>query len=75
MDQQGSVTIAIPGLRSADPAVRNAAARLIWERYFRDLLTLARKNLDKRIRLRTDRGGCNPEHVQELLPAPAAGRV
>ena len=53
MDQQGSVTIAIPGLRSDDPAVRNAAARLIWDRYFRDLLTLARKNLDKRIRLRT----------------------
>jgi len=41
-------------LRSDDPVVRNAAARLIWERYFRDLLELARKNLDKRIRLRTD---------------------
>jgi RNA polymerase sigma factor (sigma-70 family) len=53
MDPQGSVTIAIPGLRSDDPAVRNAAARMIWERYFRDLLTLARKNLDKRIRVRT----------------------
>ena len=53
MDPHGSVT-ADPDLRSDDPAVRNAAARLIWERYFRDLLTLARNNLDKRIRLRTD---------------------
>ena len=54
MDPQGSVTRMILDLRNDDPAVRNAAARLIWERYFRDLLTLARKNLDKRIRLRTD---------------------
>ena len=54
MDPHGSVTRMILDLRSDDPAVRNAAARLIWERYFRDLLTLARKNLDKRIRLRTD---------------------
>jgi RNA polymerase sigma factor (sigma-70 family) len=54
MDPYGSVTIAIPDLSSDDPAVRNAAARLIWDRYFRDLLTLARNNLDKRIRHRTD---------------------
>ena len=54
MDPHGSVTRMILDLRSDEPAVRNAAARLIWERYFRDLLTLARKNLDKRIRLRTD---------------------
>ena len=54
MEPHGSVTIAIPDLSSDDPAVRNAAARLIWDRYFRDLLTLARKNLDKRIRIRTD---------------------
>ena len=54
MDQEGSVTRMILDLRNGDPVVRNAAARLIWERYFRDLLKLARKNLDKRIRLRTD---------------------
>ena len=54
MDPQGSVTKMILDLRNGDPVVRNAAARLIWERYFRDLLTLARKNLDKRLRLRTD---------------------
>src|SRR5271157_2652997 len=54
MDPHGSVTHVFPDLRSDDPVVRDAAARLIWERYFRDLLTLARKNLDKRIRLRTD---------------------
>ena len=54
MDSDGSVTRMIHDLRSADPVIRNAAARLIWERYFGDLLMLARKNLDKRIRLRTD---------------------
>jgi DNA-directed RNA polymerase specialized sigma24 family protein len=54
MDPHGSVTRMILDLRSIDPVVRNAAARVIWERYFGDLLTLARKNLDKRIRLRTD---------------------
>ena len=53
MDRQGSVTGMILGLRLEDPAVRDAAARQIWERYFRDLLTLARNNLDKRIRVRT----------------------
>ena len=54
MDRHGSVTSLIQDLRSDDPAVRDVAARLIWERYFRDLLTLARNNLDKRIRRRTD---------------------
>jgi DNA-directed RNA polymerase specialized sigma24 family protein len=53
MHPHGSITGVIQGLRSDDPVVRDAAARLIWDRYFRDLLTLARNNLDKRIRLRT----------------------
>ena len=53
MDRHGSVTGMILGLRSDDPAVREAAARQIWERYFRDLLS-SRNNLDKRIRVRTD---------------------
>lgn len=52
MDSSGSVTLLIQHLRSEDPTVRDRAARLIWQRYFRDLLGLARKNLDKRIRLR-----------------------
>ena len=43
MDRHGSVTGMILGLRSDDPAVREAAARQIWERYFRDLLTLAQQ--------------------------------
>jgi RNA polymerase sigma factor (sigma-70 family) len=54
MERQGSVTGMLLGLRSANPVVRDAAARQIWDRYFRDLLMLARKNLDKRIRLRAD---------------------
>jgi len=54
MDPHGSVTKLTHDLRSDDPVVRDAAARLIWDRYFRELLTLARKNLDTRIRLRTD---------------------
>jgi hypothetical protein len=54
MERQGSVTGILLGLRSDDQAVRDAAARQIWDRYFRDLLMLARKNFDKRIRLRAD---------------------
>src|SRR5271163_1536083 len=52
MHPHGSITGAFKELRSDDPAVRDAAARYIWDRYFRDLLILARNNLDKRIRLR-----------------------
>jgi RNA polymerase sigma factor (sigma-70 family) len=54
MNQKGSVTRLIQLLRSDDPAARDMAARLIWQRYFRDLLELARKNLDKRVRRRVD---------------------
>jgi RNA polymerase sigma factor (sigma-70 family) len=54
MDHHGSVTRLIRDLRSNDPAVRDLAARLIWQRYFHGLLELARSNLDKRIRRRTD---------------------
>ena len=46
MHPHGSVTGAFDELRSKDPVIRDAAARLIWDRYFRDLLTLARNNLD-----------------------------
>jgi RNA polymerase sigma factor (sigma-70 family) len=41
-------------LRAEDPVVRNMAASLIWQRYFRDLLKLARNNLDRRVRVRAD---------------------
>jgi len=54
MVRDGSVTRLIQLLRSDDAAERDMAARLIWLRYFRDLLDLARKNLDRRIRRRED---------------------
>jgi RNA polymerase sigma factor (sigma-70 family) len=54
MVQEGSVTRLIQLLRSDDAAERDLAARLIWRRYFRDLLELARNNLNGRIRRRED---------------------
>ena len=54
MVQEGSVTRLIQLLRSDDAVERDLAARLIWRRYFRDLLELARNNLNRRIRRRED---------------------
>jgi RNA polymerase sigma factor (sigma-70 family) len=54
MVHDGSVTRLIQLLRSDDAAERDLAARLIWRRYFQDLLELARNNLNKRIRRRED---------------------
>ena len=54
MANEGSVTRLIQLLRSADAVERDLAARLIWRRYFRDLLELARNNLNRRIRRRED---------------------
>jgi RNA polymerase sigma factor (sigma-70 family) len=54
MGSDASVTRLIQLLRSDDTAVRDLAARLIWQRYFADLLDLARKNLDRRVRRRAD---------------------
>src|SRR5689334_5744119 len=54
MTTHGSVTQLVADLRSKDPSVRNRAAQQIWERYFRDLLELARNHLDRRIRRRED---------------------
>ena len=54
MATHGSVTRLVHDLRSDDPALRNTAAQLIWTRYFPDLLELARKNLNRRIRPRVD---------------------
>src|SRR5215468_4937032 len=54
MGAQGSVTRLIIDLRSDQPAVREVAARLVWGRYFRELLALARNHLSARIRSRED---------------------
>jgi RNA polymerase sigma factor (sigma-70 family) len=54
MAAHGSVTRLIIDLRSDDPAVREVAARLVWGRYFRELLALARSHLSAQIRSRED---------------------
>jgi RNA polymerase sigma factor (sigma-70 family) len=54
MKSHGSVTRLIQDLRSADPGVRQEAARRIWGRYFRALLALAQAHLDPRVRRRAD---------------------
>ncbi len=54
MPTRGSVTRLIIDLRSDDPAVRDLAARLVWQRYFHELLILARSHLTARIRGRED---------------------
>jgi RNA polymerase sigma factor (sigma-70 family) len=54
MGREGSVTRLVQFLRSGNAAERELAARLIWQRYLRDLLELARNNLNKRIRRRED---------------------
>lgn len=52
MSCPGSVTLLIHELRSEDAPARELAARLIWGRYFRELLSLAKRHLGRRIRLR-----------------------
>jgi RNA polymerase sigma-70 factor (ECF subfamily) len=54
MDTDGSVTRLIEELRSADPRVNAAPARLIWERYLGALLALAKDQLARRVRCRED---------------------
>ena len=54
MGAQGSVTRLIIDLRSDEAAVREVAARLVWGRYFQELLALARNHLSARIRCRED---------------------
>src|SRR5262249_56534136 len=44
----------IDQLRSEDAGTRNDAARQIWHRFFPQLLTLACKHLDPRVRRRED---------------------
>jgi DNA-directed RNA polymerase specialized sigma24 family protein len=55
MGAHGSVTRLIIDLRSVEPAVREVAARLVWGRYFQELLALARSHLSARIRSREDK--------------------
>jgi RNA polymerase sigma factor (sigma-70 family) len=50
----GSVTLLIHQLRSADPGLREAAARCVWERYFARMLELARRHLSLQVRPRVD---------------------
>jgi RNA polymerase sigma factor (sigma-70 family) len=54
MGAQGSVTRLIIDLRSDDAKVREVAARLVWGRYLKELLRLARSQLSARIRSRED---------------------
>ena len=54
MGAHGSVTRLIIDLRSDEPAVRELAARLVWGRYFQELLVLARNHPAARIRSRED---------------------
>jgi RNA polymerase sigma factor (sigma-70 family) len=54
MESGHSMTRLIKLLRAEDKTVRDMAASMIWQRYFRDLLDLARQNLDKRVRIRAD---------------------
>ena len=54
MGAHGSVTRLIIDLRSDDPALREVAARLVWGRYFQELLALTRNHLSARIRCRED---------------------
>jgi DNA-directed RNA polymerase specialized sigma24 family protein len=54
MEPTTSVSGLIPLLRAEDKSVRDMAASLIWQRYFRELLDLARRNLGTRVRRRVD---------------------
>ena len=54
MAAHGSVTRLIIDLRSDQPGLRESAARLVWGRYFQELLVLARNHLSARIRCRED---------------------
>jgi DNA-directed RNA polymerase specialized sigma24 family protein len=44
----------VEDLRDLDPAVRNEAARQIWEQFSNRLLGLVRRHLDERVRRRAD---------------------
>ncbi len=54
MNPPGSVTQRLSELRSEDEQVRNDSAAFIWERYCNELLDLACRHLDQRLRRRID---------------------
>jgi hypothetical protein len=54
MTSPGSITLLVEQLQSGDPIVRDAAARQIWQRHFPNLLALACRHLDQRLRRRVD---------------------
>ena len=54
MSTRGSVPRLVIDLRSDELVVRELAARLVWGRYFQELLALARSHLSARIRGRED---------------------
>ena len=73
MDSPASVTRLIYLLRSRDTAVRDMAAGMIWQRYFRELLSLARKNLDRRARHRADEEDVLQSMFQSFCARQARG--
>jgi RNA polymerase sigma factor (sigma-70 family) len=73
MGSPASVTRLIYLLRSRDTAVRDMAAGMIWQRYFRELLSLARKNLDRRARHRADEEDVLQSMFQSFCARQARG--
>ncbi len=65
---RGSVTRLIIDLPSDDPAVRDLAARLVWQRYFHELLLLTRSHLPGD--LEPLPGGANEHRRQAHLGSP-----
>jgi RNA polymerase sigma factor (sigma-70 family) len=66
----GSVTRDAAALRSADPAVRQQAARRIWERFEPRLLELVRRRLNPRLRVRADEEDIVQSLFQSFFAAP-----
>jgi RNA polymerase sigma-70 factor (ECF subfamily) len=54
MEPTGSVTRLLRDLESGTPSVRRQAENDIWQRYFPQLLALARRSIDARTRRRED---------------------
>jgi RNA polymerase sigma factor (sigma-70 family) len=73
MTTPASVTRLIHLLRSQDTAVRDMAAGMIWQRYFRELLSLARRNLDRRVRHRADEEDVLQSMFRSFCARPGRG--
>lgn len=72
-DEPGSVTLMIHQLRSDDPRQRDAAARVVWERYFHQLLGLARRQLGTHVRPRVDEDDVLQSVYQSVCRRQARG--